>query len=317
MRQVMVSSRGALIVGLSLVVLLGAGTAAILDDWSVMAATCAALAAVQAILLLILGTELISRPRRATGPVAARADSVESFGQDLKNRLLDGRYRTVKSFASNPRLTGVSRSTVYAAVGGVRLPTEPTIRKLLGSVVGADESETTPWLARRTELEQTCATDLADEPGPRSAKARGAVLGIGGLVLVFGVLATVSALTRAPAGAPQAGAATPATSGPPCRPLADLRAHSVPARIANTDGQGVYARIEPQEDCHTAFLPERTDVMVVCQDLHGPVITDLYAGTVRNWAVWDKLASGAYVADLYVDLPKGAQPALVDQLPAC
>jgi hypothetical protein len=33
--------------------------------------------------------------------------------------------------------------------------------------------------------------------------------------------------------------------------------------------------------------------------------------------VWDKLASGAYVADLYVDLPKGAQPALVDQLPAC
>jgi hypothetical protein len=38
---------------------------------------------------------------------------------------------------------------------------------------------------------------------------------------------------------------------------------------------------------------------------------------VRDWPVWDKLGSGAYVSDLYVDLPKGATPALVDQLPAC
>jgi hypothetical protein len=33
--------------------------------------------------------------------------------------------------------------------------------------------------------------------------------------------------------------------------------------------------------------------------------------------VWDKLGSGAYISDLYTDLPKAAQPELVAGLPSC
>jgi hypothetical protein len=305
------------IAALSLVVLLGTGVVAILDHWSVMTSTCVALTTAQAILVLVVCTELISRPRAAAEPAPTHTDSVESFGRDLKNRLLDGRYRTVKSFANNHRLTSVSRSTAYAAISGVRLPTEPTVRKLLGSVVGAEESELGPWLARRTALEQVCATGLINEPVARPARTRTAVLGVGGLVFVLGVLVTAAALARRPVTVPQTAVAAPATTRPVCAPLADLREYRVPAQVANTEGEGVYARIEPQENCHTGFLSERADVLVVCQDLHGPVITDIYAGTVRDWPVWDKLISGAYVADLYVDLPKGPRPALVERLPAC
>jgi hypothetical protein len=58
-------------------------------------------------------------------------------------------------------------------------------------------------------------------------------------------------------------------------------------------------------------------VNVVCQDLHGPMISGTYSGSVLDWPVWDKLSSGAFVPDLYVSLPKGARPALVAHLPAC
>jgi hypothetical protein len=138
-------------------------------------------------------------------------------------------------------------------------------------------------------------------------RLRTAVLAAVGLVAVTSGLSVAITLTLA--GHPN--------SAPLCTPAADLRPYQVVAHVANTQGQGTYARIAPQDRCHTGFLPEADAVTVVCQELHGPDITDLYDGKVRNWPVWDKLGSGAYVSDLYVDLPKGSRPALVNQLPAC
>ncbi|HEX9338053.1 MAG TPA: hypothetical protein VF892_19305 [Pseudonocardiaceae bacterium] len=239
-------------------------------------------------------------------------DSVSAFARDLKDRLLVGRYRTVKAFAGDHSLTGLSRSTVYSAIGGARLPTAATTAKLLSTVACADETEIQRWLDRRSALDNPPSE--APDPGPtrtarRSVRLRDAVVAAVGLVAVTNGLTIVITLTWASHPSP--------ASAQPCSPQADLRPHQVVAHVANTEGQGTFARITPADRCHTGFLPEADTVSVVCQDLVGPTITDIYAGKVRDWPVWDKLGSGAYVSDLYLDLPKGAQPALVDQLPAC
>jgi predicted DNA-binding transcriptional regulator AlpA len=257
-------------------------------------------------LLGILVSAVSTRPRVAPEP---HQDSVSAFARDLKDRLLAGRYRTVKAFAGDYALTGMSRSTVYAAIGGTRLPTAATTTKLLATVAGADEAEIQPWLDRRAALDGP-PTDSAPTPR-RLVRLRDAVIAGVGLVAVTNGLTIVLSMAWAnhPGPAPAA--------NPPCRPSADLRPYQVVAHVANTDGQGTYTRIAPQESCHTGFLPEGDSVTVVCQQLRGGTITDLYAGQVRDWPVWDKLGSGAYVSDLYLDLPKGAEPALVARLPAC
>jgi predicted DNA-binding transcriptional regulator AlpA len=260
-------------------------------------------------------------PQRATS-----GDSVAGFGQDFKERLLAGPYRSVTAFADNYGLTGVSRSTTYAAISGTRLPSEGTVDKLLATVVGADRAEIQIWLTRRSALET--GLDAAPDSGrPEARTVRRlrlrdvAVLAIGLAVVAAGASAAIAvsmtlSMTHHQSAANPAptSVAAPARS---CSPTPDLRTHQVAAHVANTQGEGTYARITPQTPCHTGFLSDGEPITVVCQDLHGPVITDVYDGSVRNWPVWDKLGSGAYVSDLYVDLPKRPSPALVDQLPGC
>jgi predicted DNA-binding transcriptional regulator AlpA len=258
-------------------------------------------------LLGILVRTVSTRPRVEPEP---HQDSVSAFARDLKDRLLAGRYRTVKAFAGDYALTGMSRSTVYAAIGGTRLPTAATTTKLLSTVAGADEAESQQWLVRRAALDGP-PTDGSTPTPRRLVRLRDAVIAGVGLVAVTNGLTIVLSMAWAnhPSPAPAA--------HPPCTPSADLRPYQVVAHVANTAGQGTYTRIAPQESCHTGFLPEADSVTVVCQELHGATITDVYAGHVRKWPVWDKLGSGAYVSDLYLDLPKGTEPALVARLPAC
>jgi predicted DNA-binding transcriptional regulator AlpA len=239
-----------------------------------------------------------------------QGDSVSAFALDLKERLLAGRYNTVKAFAGDYALTGMSRSTVYSALGGTRLPTAVTITKLLSTVAGADDAEIRPWIDRRSALDHR-----EPDPGPaprRSVRPRNAVATMVG-VAVTSVLSV--GITLACTGHPESEQLS--TAAQLCSPLADPGPHQVTAHVANTEGEGIYARIAPHEGCHTGFLAEAQSVTVVCQDLHGPTVIDVHAGTARAWPVWDKLGSGAYVSDVYLDLPKATQPALVDQLPAC
>ena len=260
----------------------------------------------------------IAAPRPATD------DTIARFAQDLKERLLAGPYRSVTAFADNYALTGVSRSTTYAAISGTRLPSDSTVDKLLSTVVGADRSEIQTWLTRRCALDTTADAEV---PGSPASAAPHRVLRLREVVVIAVGLAVLAAgagvgitlsVTHPPASASPPPAPASATTTPHiCSPAPDLRAHQVAAHVANTQGEGTYTRIAPQTPCHTGFLADGDTVTVVCQDLSGPVINDVYDGFVRGWPVWDKLGSGAYVSDLYVDLPKGPQPALVDQLPSC
>jgi len=278
----------------------GAGVAAalaLLADDAVSAGVGIGLTAVLAVLLLL---------PRVRPVVEANGDSIAAFAGDFKQRLLSGRYRTVTAFADNYPLTGVSRSTAYSAIGGARLPTAATTSKLLSTVLGADDDEITAWLARRAALEQPSGAAGTGQP-VRMVRLRNAALAV--VLAAAASAAFAVTLWRV---------AHPAAVAPRvCTPRADLRPHQVTAHVANTQGQGTYARLTPTEDCHTGFLPETDDITVACQDLRGPVITDVYRGVIRHWPVWDKLGSGAYISDLYTDLPKSTQPALVDGLPAC
>lgn len=296
-----------------------------LRDRSVFSAIAIALTAVLLALLVfgsLPGEPDDTEPLDDAGPQRPKTDdTVARFSQDFKERLLAGPYRSVTAFADNYNLTGVSRSTTYAAISGSRLPSEGTVDKLLSTVVGADKVEIQTWLTRRSALDT--GLDAVAEPGAARRSRRAvrlrdvAVITVGLAVVAAGVSAAITAsMLRRPT---LPSAAPTSTTAPPrsCSPTPDLRTHQVAAHVANTQGEGTYARITPDTPCHTGFLADNTAITVVCQDLHGPVITDVYDGSVRDWPVWDKLGSGAYVSDLYVDLPKGTQPALVDQLPAC
>jgi len=256
----------------------------------------------------------------------AVVDEVRQFAEDLKKRLLQGRFRHVKAFADRPELTGVGRSTVYDALRGLRLPSDVTVAGLLSSVAQADQEEIGGWLQRRARLADLAA--LTADPAPptdphlvapplkdtseRASRGRfrrgaaavlvaaGVMVGVGGTLLVEQMLPSPSS----------------ATAGS-CSPAPDLRGGAVAARTANTQGEGVYAYTGPDGRCRSGFLGEQSRISVVCQVLHGKDITDTYRNAVRRWAVWDKLSSGAYVPDLYTDLPKGNTPTLVDGLPAC
>jgi hypothetical protein len=279
------------------------------DGWSFPVAICLVCTAAQALLLVVASMRAgqAATPNRTT----ENGDSTEKFAKDLKARLLSGRFRTVKSFANSHTVTGLSRTTVYSAISGTRIPTEATVRNLLCAVADADDAEVCSWLERLSALDRG-----ADPVVPHSS-----VVPTGRTRLVYVGLAVATAVVAVTLLVRQSGSpsAAPATSTSPqaCTPLADLRTHQVSARVANTQGQGTFPRIQPQQNCHTGFLAEKDQVTVVCQDLHGPTVTDVYEGVVRDWSVWDKLASGAYVSDLYLDLPKNAQPALVAGLPSC
>ena len=276
------------------------------------------------ILARTISTRIRPQPHRAESPVPETSeDSVSAFARDLKDRLLAGRYRTVKAFAGDHTLTGLSRSTVYSAIGGARLPTAATTAKLLSAVTAAEEAEIQLWLDRRSVLDIPPGDRRSQDPASTSKPRRtvsvyhAVVAAVGLVVLTNGLtVAMTLAWARHQNSVPASPIAHAATNQP-CSPVADLRPYQVVAHVANTQGQGAYARLTPQDHCHTGFLPEADAVTVVCQDLNGPTITDLYAGKSRDWPVWDKLGSGAYIPDLYLDLPKGPRPGLVDQLPAC
>ncbi len=301
---------------------LAATVAEFLRDRSPLSVVGIGLAALLVVLLVIAppAREPIREPVEAGAPRQENDDRVARFSQDLKERLLSGPYRSVTAFADNYALTGVSRSTTYAAISGTRLPTEGTVDKLLATVVGADQTEIQAWRARRCALDITPSDEPdgaspATRPATRSVRLRdAAVIAVGFAVVAAGAGAAIT-LSMSHRSAPTTIAST--TSRTSCSPTPDLRRHQVIAHVTNTQGEGTYARITPREACHTGFLSDGDTITVVCQDLHGPVITDVYDGAVRGWPVWDKLGSGAYVSDLYVDLPKGSRPALVDQLPAC
>jgi len=102
---------------------IGAGVAAalaLLADDSVSAGVEIGLTVVLALLLLLSQVRPV---------VEVNGDSVAAFAGDFKERLLSGRYRTVTAFADNYPLTGVSRSTAYSAISGVRLPTAATTKQ--------------------------------------------------------------------------------------------------------------------------------------------------------------------------------------------
>lgn len=265
---------------------------------------------------------------RAVPSEDAVVDEVRQFAEGLKKRLLQGRFRHVKAFADRPELTGVGRSTVYDALRGLRLPSDVTVAALLSTVGQADQQEIGDWLQRRAKLADVApmtadpplidphlpAQPGKDTPEPASTGrfrrgaaavlvAAGVVVGVGGTLLVEQLLAS----PRSPG---------PATAGS-CSPAPDLRGGAVAARTANTQGEGVYVYTGPDGRCRSGFLGEQMQISVVCQVLQGKDITDTYRNAVRRWAVWDKLSSGAYVPDLYTDLPKGNTPTLVDGLPAC
>lgn len=259
-------------------------------------------------------------------------DQIRQFAEELKKRLLEcGRFRHVKAFADQPEFTGVSRSTVYDALGGRRLPSESTVVQLLRTVAVVDDEELAEWVDRRavlaglaagsdrpepvapvvaTEPTATGPTDLPVAiPAPGTTRAgwrgRAALLIAAGVVLgTIGTLG-VQHLTST-AGASES-----------CTPAPDLRPGAVAAHTTNTQGEGVYAYLAANGGCRTGFLTDGTSISVVCQVLGGKDITDTYRNAVRDWAVWDKLSSGAFVPDLYTDLPKGRSAQLVDGLPAC
>lgn len=300
---------------------LAATVAEFLRDRSLFSGVAVALAAI--LLALLVAGPPLREPDRTEERRPATDDTVARFSQDFKARLLAGPYRSVTAFADNYALTGVSRSTTYAAISGSRLPSDGTVDKLLTTVVGADKTEVQTWLARRSALDTSCDPDQPDASatGRRSVRLRDVIVIAVALVVIAAGASAAITLSMTPrtatASPPAPTARTTTTPARTCSPNPDLRPHQVAAHVANTQGEGTYARITPQTPCHTGFLSDGEPVTVVCQDLHGPVITDLYDGTVRGWPVWDKLGSGAYVSDLYVDLPKTTSPALVDQLPAC
>lgn len=309
---------------------LTAATVATISAHSALSLGCAALVALQLILTAFHDTRTTYLETRRVGdsdppsqalPAQSAADSVATFARDLKQVLLSGNYRSIKSIAGAHKQTGMSRSTVYSAVSGTRLPSESTIRGLLSSVTDVSDDEIQRWLDRCARLATPASlvlTDPSDRPPRTRPQGYRYVTSIAAGLSGAAVGAITTILIVQPTRPATSAAATP--SAPPtqlCTPLADLRTYQVPAHVANTQGQGVFARLQPQQNCHTSFLSEGTPVTVVCQDLHGPTITDTYGSAVRDWPVWDKLGSGAYVPDLYVDLPKEAKPGLVAQLPAC
>lgn len=267
-------------------------------------------------------------PLAYSGPMPGQdavVDEIRQFAEDLKKRLLQGRFRHVKAFTDRPELTGVGRSTVYDALRGLRLPSDVTVAGLLSTVAQADQEEIGDWLRRRARLADLAAVTadpppttphLPAPPGKdtwerastgRFRRGAAAVLVAAGVVVGAGGTLLVEQLLPSP---------RPATAGS-YSPAADLRGGAVAARTANTQGEGVYVYTGPDGRCRSGFLGEQMQISVVCQVLHGKDITDTYRNAVRRWAVWDKLSSGAYVPDLYTDLPKGNTPTLVDGLPAC
>ena len=264
------------------------------------------------------------------GVVGEGRNEIRWFAEELRQRLLRGRYRHVKAFADRPELTGVGRSTAYDALAGRRLPTEATLASLLRAVVQSTDDEIASWLEKRADVVELLAqaekeaepavadSDVASDDRPTPAPPGRVVRGpawtwliVAALVgVVVGVGSTVLVQHLGQRSATQ-------VASPPCGISADLRTHSVSARIAHTQGEGVYTFGAANIVCRAGFAPDQADISVVCQVLAGYLMTDTLQGAIRQGPVWDKLSSGAYVPDLYTDLPKSTKPALVSGLPAC
>lgn len=140
----------------------------------------------------------------------------------------------------------------------------------------------------------------ATRPPQRRIRKRwiAAVAAIGSLLV--GVAALITALKPATPGP---------TDGPP---------RSVTAHIGNTwddrtgTNVGVFEYLDPQSTERAGpGLPEGTAVTVLCQYLHGRTVTDTpHNGRLTSSTVFDKLADGHVISDIYTDLPKaGAQTA--------
>lgn len=146
-----------------------------------------------------------------------------------------------------------------------------------------------------------------DLNGPSGGGARWWVI----MVLLPCVLAVISmmpsaieAMTSQPA--PETG---PYVVSQPAAGHAESSVRHV-ATVAFTEGKGLKTRTGPGTSHplgipHT--LPEGAMIAVLCQDRHGEPFRDPTGDSRRYdqaWPVWNRLADGNWVSDLYVDLPK-------------
>lgn len=116
-------------------------------------------------------------------------------------------------------------------------------------------------------------------------------------------------------------ATTTATSAPvPPSPRRPAPAPTVFATVVHTGSIGVYKHQQPTNQSTQSYGPgEGERIPVVCQVRDGQPVTDPDStpGLPENWPVWDKLADGYFVTDLYTDLPKDPGPTPPLGLPLC
>ncbi|WP_331761934.1 helix-turn-helix domain-containing protein [Streptomyces sp. NBC_01546] len=89
---------------------------------------------------------------------------------DFARRLGDLRARSGKSVQETQRLTGIPRSTVYAALSGSRLPGADVVVEL-AKAWGGDPNE---WLLRRRQVEEEISSPHADRARPATVGERDA-----------------------------------------------------------------------------------------------------------------------------------------------
>ncbi|MFE6309326.1 helix-turn-helix domain-containing protein [Nocardiopsis sp. NPDC057823] len=113
-----------------------------------------------------------------------------------------------------------------------------------------------------------------------------------------------------------------------CEPLrfADgSHPHGVTATVVHTEGLGVITRCGPGAEydrSQVQNLTDGVDVTIVCQVRDGQVLADLPVPEAQErydgyWPVWNKLSTGVWVSDLYVDTPKEATSTPPEGIPLC